>query len=128
MEVQDKATTFRIVDPAVIPIKPTSPDRVKIILLGIVAGLAAGFGAIVARDSLDRSVKSVDTVRALGIPVLAVIPRITDPAEIIGSRKRDHRLYAVAGVYFSVILLCLLSEVLDYSLPELCLAKIRELM
>ncbi|MFO0752942.1 MAG: GNVR domain-containing protein [Thermodesulfovibrionales bacterium] len=66
MEVQDKASTFRIVDPAVLPMKPVSPDRVKIMLFGILAGLAGGFGLVVLLDSVDRSVKTVDSSNPSG--------------------------------------------------------------
>jgi len=37
MTVQDKTTTFRIVDPAVMPQTPASPNRLRIILMGIAA-------------------------------------------------------------------------------------------
>jgi uncharacterized protein involved in exopolysaccharide biosynthesis len=54
IEVQDKATNFRIVDPAVTPKTPVSPNRAKIILIRIVAGLASGFGILMALTSSNR--------------------------------------------------------------------------
>ncbi len=52
LEVQDKSTTFRIVEPAVMPSSPVSPNRVKIMLMGIVAGFAGGFSPAFAHRLL----------------------------------------------------------------------------
>jgi polysaccharide biosynthesis transport protein len=112
LEVQDKATTFRIIDPAVAPARPISPDRVKMILMGILAGLAAGVGIALLLDKTDNSVKSVDSLKMLGLPVLAAIPSIRNPAEHALKRKKDIRVFAAAGAYFSLILMVLAYEVL----------------
>lgn len=104
MEVQDKSMTFRIVDPAVLPTKPYSPDRVRIILLGIVGGVAASFGFLVLLDQLDKSVRNVESLKALGVPVLAVVPTIKNPIETQAARKRDYWFYGIAAACFMLIL------------------------
>ena len=116
MMVQDKSTVFRVVDPAVLPIKPVSPDRFRIILLGILAGIGGGLGVVVLKDQMDSSVKDVDTAKIFGLPLLAVIPRIEDPQLVAVQAKRDHRLYLGAGLYFSVILAVLVSEATGISI------------
>lgn len=113
MEVQDKTTTFRIIDPAVIPTFPASPDRVKIILLGILAGLAAGIGIALLLDNLDHSVKSIDDLKKFGAPVLAIISTIQDPQEVVRRRRIDTKIYLFAGAYFSLVLVVLLVEVIS---------------
>jgi polysaccharide chain length determinant protein (PEP-CTERM system associated) len=118
MEVQDKTTNFRIVDPAILPVKPVSPNRVKIILMGIVAGLAGSFGILFALDQLDPAIRSIDTLKGMGLSVMAVIPRIRVEEELQKERKRDRRLYLAASSYFAVILLVLATEALGYSLVE----------
>ena len=110
MEVQDKSSTFRIIDPAVLPVKPISPDRVKIILMGMVAGLAGGLGLVMLLDYLDQSVKTVAFLRTLGLPVLAVIPKMRDPEEMSKKRRKEFSYYCIAGVYFSCILIVLAIE------------------
>jgi polysaccharide biosynthesis transport protein len=112
LEVQDKATTFRVIDPAVVPMQPISPDRIKIILLGIVAGLAAGIGIALLLDQIDNSVKGIETLKALGVPVLAVVPTIRNPEELALRRKKNRKLFLAAGAYFSLILAVLVYEVL----------------
>jgi len=111
MEVQDKSTVFRIVDPAVLPFKPVSPDRVKIILMGILAGIGGGLGLIVLKDQMDSTIKNVDMARHFGFPVLAVIPRIEDPLKLVKQAKRDRKIYIAAALYFSMILAVLAVEV-----------------
>ncbi|GAB7026170.1 XrtA system polysaccharide chain length determinant [Geotalea toluenoxydans] len=116
MEVEDKGTTFRVVDPAVLPVKPTSPNRIAIILGGIAGGLAAAFGLVLLLDYYDESVKSLDGLKALGLPVLAVIPKMQIPAEIRQQKAYDVRLYAISACYFSLILIVLLLELMQIPL------------
>ena len=104
MDLQDKATTFRIVEAAMLPTQPYSPQRVKIILLGIVGGIAASFGILVLLDHLDSSVRNIDSLKSLGIPILAVVPTIDIPAELEALRKRDYWFYCIAGTCFVLIL------------------------
>lgn len=104
MEVQDKATTFRIVDPAIIPPKPFSPQRIKIILLGIVGGLVASFCFLLLLEHLDKSVRNVESLRSLGVQILAVVPTIENPAEQEAARKRDYWFYGAAATCFMLIL------------------------
>lgn len=105
MEVQDKSTTFRIVDPALLPVKPSSPDRLKIMLLGMVAGVAGSFGLLFLLDQFDTSVKELGFVKGLGAPVLAIIPRMQDPVLEARKRRRSRRLFALAAVCL-LFLLC----------------------
>jgi len=104
MEVQDKSTTFRIVDPAALPSVPISPNRLAIMLMGIVAGLAGSFGILLALEQMDNSVKDARFVKGFGVPVLAVIPHIPDPQEVAVQRRRATRLFAFTGVYFLFLL------------------------
>ncbi len=104
MEVQDKSTTFRVVDPALLPVKPSSPDRLKLMLLGIVGGVAGSFALIFLLDHLNNTVKEVDFVKGLGVPVLAVVPRLHDPAVEAKRRKRSRLILGCALVYFLVLM------------------------
>jgi len=110
MELQDKSATFRIVDPAVLPIIPVSPKRIMIIVIGIVAGLAGGLGLLILRDYVDQSIRMVSSLKPLGFPVLAVIPLMKGDDVIQLERERDRKLYLLSGCWFSIILLVLLLE------------------
>jgi polysaccharide chain length determinant protein (PEP-CTERM system associated) len=124
MEVQDKSTVFRIVDPAVLPIKPISPNRVKLILLGILAGIGGGVGLVILKDQMDTSVKSVDMAAGFGLPVLAVIPKIEDPQQIAVQARKDRRLYIASGLYFSMIIAVLALEVLGVTVISAVMSRI----
>ncbi len=104
MEIQDKSTSFRIVDTAILPTAPVSPDRIKFALFGIVAGLAAGIGVVFLFEYFDTSIKEVDTLKSyLGLPVLAVIPKIVTDSDIKKKRRLDIKVYAISIVYLSII-------------------------
>ncbi len=126
MTVQDKTTVFRVVDPAVLPIKPVSPDRIKLILLGIVAGIAGGIGVVILKDQLNDTVKNVDMAKSFGLPVLAAIPRINDPQQLMAQAWQDKKLYLAAGLYFSLILAVLLLEVLNVTLISNLVRRVME--
>ena len=76
MEITDRAGTFRIVDPAILPTTPVSPNLARMILVAIAAGLGCGFGVVLLLENLDLTIKDSDQLEAMGIEVLAIIPRI----------------------------------------------------
>ena len=104
MEMEDKGTSFRIVDSAILPTRPVSPDRVIIILFGIAAGLAAGVGTVFAVEHFDSSIKEVDDLKEyLGLPVIAVIPKIVTEKDIEKTRRFDKKIYAGSAAYLLFI-------------------------
>uniref|UniRef100_I2Q342 Polysaccharide chain length determinant protein, PEP-CTERM locus subfamily n=1 Tax=Desulfovibrio sp. U5L TaxID=596152 RepID=I2Q342_9BACT len=112
MELKDKSVMFRIVDPAVIPEVPVSPNRPVIILIGIVLGLGAGAGATYLAERFNHSIRSLNELRTLGLPVFAVIPRISSEKEVRRQARRDHFVMAVAGGYFALVVGVLVLETL----------------
>jgi uncharacterized protein involved in exopolysaccharide biosynthesis len=79
LEKRQKGEQFRVIDPARTPEKPFSPEIPKILLVGLLAGLGGGFGLAFVREQIDRSFYDAGDVEiALGLKVLAAIPRIED--------------------------------------------------
>ena len=79
LEKRQKGEQFKVIDPARTPEKPFSPDIPKILLIGLVAGLASGLGLAFLREQLDRSFHDAeDAELALGLNALAIIPRIEE--------------------------------------------------
>jgi polysaccharide chain length determinant protein (PEP-CTERM system associated) len=65
---------FRILEPARLPERPISPNRLQINTMGALGGLGLGLGLVLLLEYRDRSMRSEADVRAaLGLPVLAVI-------------------------------------------------------
>ncbi|HSW65166.1 MAG TPA: GNVR domain-containing protein [Dissulfurispiraceae bacterium] len=115
MQIQDKSATFRIIDPAIPSDKPASPNRVIIILLGIASGIVGGVGIIVLRDQMNSSVRSVDTLKSFGLPVLAIIPRVVLAADLEAQRKKDLRVYQLSVVFGVFLCVMLILEAVGYS-------------
>lgn len=99
MEISNKAATFRIVDAAVLPEVPVSPNMLKMLLLAIVGGLGSGIGVIYLLESMDSRVRDVSLFEGLGVDVLAVIPNIVDPALAKKAFRKDLMVVFMAGVY-----------------------------
>ena len=76
----DDAVLFREVEAASVPSRPFAPDRARLVWLAILAAVVAGLAAAGITEWLDASVRGPEDATALGIPVLAAIPRI-GPAE-----------------------------------------------
>jgi len=114
MELEDKGSTFRIVDPAVLPAKPVSPDRVNYILFSIVAGIIAAFGLIMFLEYFDHSIKNVDSLTSsMNLPVFAVIPLIITEADIRQSKSIEMKVYAISILYMTIIGGLFLKEIVN---------------
>jgi polysaccharide chain length determinant protein (PEP-CTERM system associated) len=124
MEVEDKATTFRIVDPAVLAKKPVSPNRVRLIIMGLLAGIGAGFGIVFLKEMLDSSIKDLEVLKGFGYEVLAVIPTMVNPVVQQETQRRDRKVYAVAAGFVAVIILLLAHEVLELTLIERVMGRL----
>ena len=99
MEIGNKAATFRIIDPAILPETPVSPNMLRMFLLALVGGFGSGFGLIFLLDSMDSRPRDVTLLEAMGIDVLAIIPNISDPLELKQTFKKDLMLYGFSGLY-----------------------------
>jgi polysaccharide chain length determinant protein (PEP-CTERM system associated) len=75
LELQQVGEQFNIIDPARLPERPYSPNRLQLNLMGVGIGLAFGLGLVALLEVRDRTFKSdEDLALVLGLPVLAVIP------------------------------------------------------
>lgn len=82
LEKDQKGERFTVVEPALLPAKPDKPNRLAIILVGIVLGLGAGVGSAAVMEFSDQSIRSVEEiVQATSYPVLGVIPEILSAQE-----------------------------------------------
>ena len=81
-----KPSKIRVVQQAQVPELPVKPHKIKVILLGLVAGVGGGLLLALFLSSLDRSLKTVDqTEEHLGVAVLSAIPKFSGATN--GQRK-----------------------------------------
>ena len=79
---------FKILDPARLPEKPSSPDRPKLYLLGIAIALAVGGAFAIFSEYFDRTLRSEEDVQlVLNALVLATIPNVVPLSHTKGRRR-----------------------------------------
>lgn len=77
VETTGQGERFRMLEAAIPPEGPSGPNRLRLLLMGLLLALAAGGAAVAAAEQLDTSFHTVDDIREFtSIPVLATIPQI----------------------------------------------------
>ncbi len=126
LEKDRKAERFTLSERANLPQKPVSPNRPRIVLVGLAASLGGGLGLAWLRELLDRSVKGPwELARIASVPILTPIPYI----ETEGERRRNRRRAWIVGCLVVLVALAFLLGVHLFlrPLPELWDAVTRRL-
>lgn len=70
---------IRVIEPAVVPGGPFSPNLRRTASLAAIVGLVLGIGLILGLDFLDQTLRTPEQVeRYLGLDVLSALPKLTD--------------------------------------------------
>ena len=89
LETRQIGEQFRILDPARVPERPFSPDRLKLNTAGALAGLVFGAAFVFLLEWRDTSLKTDEDVKmALSLPVLALVPFMQTDRELRRDRRR----------------------------------------
>ena len=92
---------FKILDPARLPERPTSPNRPQLQSMGLLAGCAFGVALIGLIEYLDKTLKSeADVTAALNLLVLATVPILP---EVGGHATRRRKLMAMTAMVLIVV-------------------------
>jgi polysaccharide chain length determinant protein (PEP-CTERM system associated) len=77
LETDRQGERFRVLEPALPPEGPTGPNRIRLILMGILLALAAAVALVLASEQFDASFHGIDEIREFtSVPVLVSIPPI----------------------------------------------------
>ena len=71
-----KSGNVSILDKAIEPLGPISPNKRLNMMLGALIGLGLGLGIVFVREYFDNSIKNVEEVEKLGFNLLGTIPKI----------------------------------------------------
>ncbi len=88
LEQRQVGEQFKILDPANRPERPFSPNRPLIAAAGVAGGLGIGIAFVLLLELRDRTFRTdIDIQQALGLPVLAMIPHMTNTIERVRRRR-----------------------------------------
>lgn len=103
LERRQAGEQFRILDPARVPEQPFSPNRMRMNLMGAIAGLALGLGLVALLEYRDTTLRTDDDVLStLNLPVLAVIPLLVTSVD---DRRQKRRRWAAVAAAASVMVI-----------------------
>ena len=125
MEKERKGEKFTLIDPAVLPEEPISPNRPAIVFLSLVLALGAGVGSAALAESINAAVRGAKGVAAiLHTAPLAVIPYL--PNETDSRKQRRKKRLMIIAVFAGIIILLLLVHFLFSPLDVLWFRGLRK--
>jgi polysaccharide chain length determinant protein (PEP-CTERM system associated) len=107
MEKKQKGEQFQILDAANFPVKSARPNRLLIILMGLVAGLAGGIGLAIFLDTLDSSFRRSEEINAyVNVPLLATLPALVTRGSVLEQRRAQGLLVLASIGTLAVGIVC----------------------
>jgi polysaccharide chain length determinant protein (PEP-CTERM system associated) len=102
VERQQIGEQFKIIDPPRLAIRPSSPNRLRLNIIGILASLGFGLALAALIEYRDSSLRSEEDVTiALALPVVAFLPTITT---VVERAQRNRRKLLLATSAATVLL------------------------
>jgi protein tyrosine kinase modulator len=113
---QTEDVKFRVIEPPVIPLKPTGPNRDLFATIVLLFGFGIGGGFAFLLNLLNPVFNGPDDVRqTLQLPVLGSIPAFQSEAQKAASKQRHHRFaYAAGGLVVMYIFALMFWPAADY--------------
>jgi len=104
MERRRTGEEFRILDEAMTSRQPVVPNRLRIVLLGLMLALGGAAAAVVLAERLDTSFHTLDDLRSFTkVPVVGSVPHIVRAADT--ARRARQRWLATASIALGLGLL-----------------------
>lgn len=101
MEQNQQGEQFRLLESATPPTHPAVPNRVRLLLVGVLLSLGLAAGAAFMADGLDTTFHAADDLRTYaGVPVLQSLPHI----DVQSDRRRRQWRFVLAMVAVMIAL------------------------
>ncbi len=98
LERRQQGEHFRILDPPSLPVKPFSPNRLRLSLMGLFSGLLLGSVLTAAFEFFDGRIHNEEELRKLiPLDVLCEVPNIDTPKELRATQWRQRLEWVFAG-------------------------------
>lgn len=99
LERVNKSMAFKVVEPATLPLGPSTPRRSRLLLMGLLGGLGLGCLAAFGLHQMNATLGSVREFQSFtALPVLAALPNLTlDRKQIARSKETAIPLVPLAG-------------------------------
>lgn len=68
-------TDLTVIDPGRVPAKPTKPNTLLNLGIGLALGLLFGIGGMLVAEGADGRVQSTGQIEAMGIPMIGILPQ-----------------------------------------------------
>ena len=93
LETSKEGTRYTIIDPPRLPLRPSKPNKLVLVFLGLFFGSCSGAGLVLGKEFIDHSFLDIeDAKQNLELPVLGAISRITTQEEIDKEKQKQKRL------------------------------------
>ncbi|MFH1061563.1 MAG: hypothetical protein V1747_01595 [Candidatus Omnitrophota bacterium] len=104
-----EGTRFTVIDPPRLPLKPSKPDPIKFLMMGIVLGAGMGYGCIFLAEMIDRSYKNIHEAKEeLPLPVLGAISTIITEDEFQKTKQGARFTYIMMAIFFGLLIVMVL--------------------
>lgn len=102
-ETKGAKMKFKLITAPQRPLERIKPQRAKIMVIALLAGLGLALAMVMVREAVDITLRSIEDVsRHLDVPVLAAIPRIETRKEQ-ARRQRLRRLAVLAVPFLALV-------------------------
>ncbi|WP_162456524.1 XrtA system polysaccharide chain length determinant [Pseudoxanthomonas kalamensis] len=100
LDAERRGLTFRIQEPAAMPLRPSGLRTMHVAVAGLLLGLLASLGLLFSMIKFDPRVRSASQIESEArLPVLSTIPSYVTGRD----RRRHFRRYAIAATVFLTV-------------------------
>lgn len=106
LEASKSGTRYTVIDPARMPLVPSKPNKLVVILLGLLLGAACGTGLVFGSEFMNQSFLDIEDAKTtLELPILGGISRITTQEEIDKEKYKQKKFIIITVIASAVLII-----------------------